>query len=93
MKRCPHDGRVFAVGHYSQIEGENVIGALSALVVGGGKEAMGWEIRTVKTGPILHVVWVEAVREGEYVLVAACRDSCARIFGYNPQSKEFTLRK
>lgn len=29
LKRCPFDELLFAAGHYKQIEGENVIGAVS----------------------------------------------------------------
>jgi hypothetical protein len=33
IKRCPFEANTFAVGHYSQIEGENVIGGISIINV------------------------------------------------------------
>lgn len=86
IKVCPHNKNLFSLGHYSQIEGENVIGAISLLTVIPEGEPI-WDLQTIKTGPILHLVWLGMLWEEQYILVAACRDSCVRIYSYDPLSK------
>lgn len=80
IKVSPFNPSIFCIGHYHQIEGENTEGAISIL---SSKNKGNLQMNSVETAAVLHLCWINTLINNRKFVVAACRNSCLKIFEYS----------